>query len=72
MIALVGLRVMEVSTGIVTISWVGLDFPLRDAVIVVVPCATDVTNPAALIVATPILEEYQLTEEVIFLEVPSL
>ena len=39
--------------------------PLKLAVIVVVPAATDVANPVVLIAATAVLEEPQVTEVVI-------
>ena len=42
------------------------------AVIVVVPAATALPNPEALMVAIPVLEEVQVTELVMFTVVPSV
>jgi hypothetical protein len=42
------------------------------AVIVVVPAATPVASPPDAIVATCVLDDFHLTEDVMFCELPSL
>ena len=75
MLAFDGVSVMEVSTGAgtLTVSCAEPVFPLREAVIVVWPAATDVARPvAALIVAIAGMEEPHTTEGVMFCVLPSL
>ena len=68
-----GASVMELSAGGVTVSCVDPVIPVREAVIVVWPAATDVARPVAgLIVAAPVLDEPHATEVVTFCELPSL
>lgn len=46
--------------------------PLSVALIVAEPAATPVASPAELTAATAVLEEFQVTEAVMFFVVPSL
>jgi len=66
---------METSVAAVTVRVVEFDMPPDVAVIVVVPAATGVANPsepaALLIVATPVVDELQVTVVVRFCVVPS-
>jgi hypothetical protein len=61
---------MDTSVAAVTVWVVEFDMPPDVAVIVVVPAATAVTNPlepaALLMVATPVLDEFQVTVVVRF------
>jgi hypothetical protein len=66
-----GATVIDIKAGAVTIR---VADPLTDpeaAVIVAVPCAFEVARPDALIVATPVLPEVQLTVFVRSLLLPS-
>ncbi|HZP04489.1 MAG TPA: hypothetical protein VFB43_06280 [Terracidiphilus sp.] len=73
-VALSGVTAMDLTVGVlaVTVSAVVAVSPFAEAVIVVMPAATAVTNPDALTVATAVLEEFQITPEVRAPVVPSL
>ena len=66
---------MDTSVAAVTVSVVDPDVLPDVAVIVVVPAATDVARPlepaALLMVATPAVNEFQVTDVVRFCVVPS-
>ena len=64
MTGLGGVIAIDVSVTIVNCAVLEVT-PLKLAVIVVVPAATDVANPVVLIAATAVLEEPQVTEVVI-------
>ena len=70
MLGVVGSISMDVSVAPVTVSVVVPETLPNVAVIVVLPAATGETKPllpiASLIVATVVLEEFQVTEPVIF------
>ena len=74
-LGLAGVTAMETSVAAVTVSVVDPETPPDVAVIVVVPAATGVANPsepaALLIVATPVVDELQVTVVVRFCVVPS-
>jgi hypothetical protein len=67
--------VMEVSVAEVTVNCDEPDLPPKNAVMVVVPGATGMANPLdpaeLLIVATPVIEELQVTSAVRSSEEPS-
>jgi hypothetical protein len=64
MLAVAGVTVIETSAGAPTVSVaVPLIVP-EIAAIVVLPCATEVANPALLTAATAVEEELQVTDEV--------
>jgi len=67
-VGLLGDTEMDVSAGTVTVA-VPLMLP-DDAVIVAVPVPTPVATPAALTVAIAVLEEVQVTDDVMFWVVP--
>jgi hypothetical protein len=67
---LTGVTAMDTSVGAVTVNTVDPLIEPEEAVIVEVPAATEVANPAELIVAAPVVEEVQVTEEVRFAVVP--
>ncbi len=67
---LAGVTAMETRVGAVTVKTVDPLIVPDVAVIVEVPAATAVANPAELIVATLVAEEVQVTELVRFAVVP--
>ena len=60
-LGLVGVTSMDTSIAGVTINVVEPEILPDVALIVVDPAATEVANPAALIVAAPVLDEFQVT-----------
>ena len=75
MLGVAGVTAMDVSVGggaEVTVRLAVPFTPLSDAVMVVDPEATAVARPAALMVATPVVELVQVTVEVMFCVEPSL
>jgi hypothetical protein len=52
---------MDTSVGVVTVRPVELEIVPKAALIVAVPCATPVTRPLAMIVATLVFEELSVT-----------
>jgi hypothetical protein len=75
MLGLAGVIAMDTSVAAVTVSVVDPDLPPNVAVIVVEPAVTDVARPlepdALLMVATPAVNEFQVTDVVRFCVVPS-
>jgi hypothetical protein len=61
---LVGVTARETSVAGVTVMLVDVDTVPEVAVIVAGPGATEAANPEVLIVATPVLDELQATDEV--------
>lgn len=59
-----GVTAMETSVAAVTVNEVEPDTPLKVAVMVLVPAATALANPAVLMVATLVVPEVQVTFEV--------
>lgn len=71
--ALGALIAIDCSVAVVTVKVREFDvIPLCAALMLLEPAAIPVTNPAALIVATPELEEVQVAEVVRFCVLPSL
>jgi hypothetical protein len=68
---LAGVIAIETSVGALTVSVVEPEIEPELAVMDVLPTAIPVANPAVLIVATPVAEEAQLTELVMFCVLPS-
>jgi hypothetical protein len=66
MLGLVGVIARDASVAGFTVSVVDPDMPSDDALIVVVPAATAAAKPELLIVATPVLDEPQVTDVVRF------
>jgi hypothetical protein len=75
MLGLAGVTVMDTSVAAVTVSVVDPDAPPNIAVMVVAPADADVARPlepdALLMVATPAVNEFQVTDVVRFCVVPS-
>ena len=69
---LAGVTAIDTNVGAVTVSVVEPLIEPEVAVIVVLPCATLVARPAALMVATLVDEEFQVTESVRFSVEPLL
>ena len=67
---LAGVTAMDTRVAAVTVNTVDPLIVPEVAVIVEVPAATEVANPAALMVAALVAEEDQVTEEVRFAVVP--
>jgi hypothetical protein len=63
---------VTVVAAVVTVNAAGPLMPLSEAVIVVDPAATPVASPPLLIVALAVLEDVQVTVEVITAVVPLL
>jgi hypothetical protein len=73
MVALVALIVMDRSAAAVIVRTIELDVtPFCVALMVLVPAATPVARPAAVIVATDVFDELHVTEFVRFCVLPSL
>lgn len=71
--ALAALIVMDRSAAAVIVRTIALDVtPFCVALIVLVPAFTPATIPAAVMVATDVFDELQVTEFVRFLALPSL
>jgi hypothetical protein len=70
MLGLAGVTAMDTSVAVVTVSVVDPDIPPDVAVTVVEPAAAEVANPlepaALLIVAAPVLDEFQVIAVVRF------
>ena len=67
-----GVMVMDVTAGAVTVSVAALDvMPFNEAVMVLLPMPLPVAIPLALITATPMSLEFQMTEPEILPEVAS-
>jgi hypothetical protein len=75
MLGLAGVTVMDTSVAAVTVSVVDPDVLPNVAVMVVAPADADVARPlepdALLMVATPAVNEFQVTDVVRFCVVPS-
>lgn len=75
MLGLAGVTVIDTSVAAVTVRVVDPDVPPNVAVMVVVPADADVARPlepdALLMVETPAVDEFQVTDVVRFCVVPS-
>ncbi len=67
-----GVTAIDTMLGAVTVSEVDCVTPAKDAEIFVLPAATAVTNPDALIVAVAVADELHVTSKVMSALLPSL